>query len=56
MCKHKWKAVAVGNGLFQDECENCGCIGYMDFAESKIKAKPMAKVIDFQKFKARKKK
>lgn len=45
-CKtHKWIPVSEGHGLFHDECEHCGVMGYLDFETGQIKAKPMAKVI-----------
>lgn len=54
MCKHEWKEVYVGNGLSQDECRKCGCIGLMDFNTGKIKAKPMAKILNFRDIKYKK--
>lgn len=50
-CKHKWKPVSEGGGFYRDECSLCGAVGYMDFKEGIIKAKPLAKVIDFAQFK-----
>ncbi len=49
-CTHEWKPVPKGNGLYQDECNKCGAVGYVDWAEGKIKAKPMAKVISLCEF------
>lgn len=58
-CKHEWKSVpAVGNshGHFRDECVNCGCVGEPDWNNPvngfiPIKARPLAKIVDFSKFK-----
>jgi len=50
-CKHDWVPVAEGNGFFHDECSKCECVGYLDEVTGQIKAKPLAKVIDFATYK-----
>lgn len=58
-CKHDWKMVpAASSGQFRDECSNCGCVGEVDWKNPvngfyQIKARPLAKVLDFAEFKKR---
>ncbi len=49
-CDHKWMPVSKGKGLWQDVCENCGALGYID-DDGNICAKPTASVISFEDYK-----